>query len=148
MKRKRGEKGGGPHTAPPGEGEARARSLPVEDDDDIPKIGLAAKDAGADAVPHIGRGKTRLNIPVRQVFVIGMTLITLIVILVMRKSCADGVGKAFNNFAPPPPDAGVTYIQLPGPPVSPGARPTAPPAQPPSSQPGPPPRPVPSTPGR
>jgi len=92
------------------------------DDSDIPRIGLA-KGTDDDEVTHIPRGRSRLKIPVRHLFVIGMTLITLIVILTMRKSCADSVGKAFNNFAPPPIDAGpppskgTDYILVPGPPI-------------------------------
>ncbi len=98
-----------------------------DEDEDIPRIGLAKK---PEEVPKIPRGKLGLaKVPVREIFIIGMTLITLIVVLVMRKSCAAGVGKAFNDFAPPPtPDAGFTYEKAP----------PLPPEQ----------RPVPATPGR
>jgi hypothetical protein len=114
----------------------------MDEEEDIPKIGLATKRGGAkvadEGVPKIGRGKLGFKLPIRQLFVIGMTLITLIVLLTMRKTCADGVGKAFNNIAPPPaPDAGtITYEKAP--PLPPEETPT----------PTPPLRPIPSTPGR
>lgn len=51
--------------------------------------------------PRIGRGPLRPRFPAAQIIKILMMIVCLVAILMLRKSCAQGVNQWFNTVAPP-----------------------------------------------
>jgi hypothetical protein len=86
---------------------------------------------GDDEVPKLPRGKG-LTLSSGQMMRIGMTLVTLLAIVVLRRPCSDAVGRFVTTFGGPTPNGtSAAPIAAPGSPVAapaavPSARPIAP----------------------
>lgn len=80
-------------------------------------------------VPKLGRGRTRLRLPMQQIVTIVMLIVALVAVLTLRRGCAQGVGNLFKAFEPPP-DAAVRAVPPPLPlsPPAPHPPPTPTPA--------------------